>query len=206
MTNVFIESSTKTSNEYNFLKTLIEQCVGKKEKEDYILITVGGKDNLEKNKSKFSDHTGDAEKNLVIFDADMPENGGGFKQRKKDLTDKLKSMEVQFKLFLFPNNKDDGMFEHLLEQIINPKHKRILDCLGRYEECLDQYKNDTGSHIYQTPNQKTRIYAYISGFKMTSQEKEKMKNRGDWSFGNFDYWNLQTQYLKPLIDFLQKNV
>ena len=120
MTNIFIESGTKTSNEYNFLKTLIEQCVGKKEKEDYILITVGGKDNLEKNKSKFSDHTGDAEKNLVIFDADMPENGGGFEQRKKDLTDKLK--------------------------------------------------------------------------------------RGDWSFGNFDYWDLQTQYLKPLKDFLQKNI
>ena len=50
MTNIFIESGTKTSNEYNFVKMLIEQCVGKKEKEDYILITVGGKDNLEKNK------------------------------------------------------------------------------------------------------------------------------------------------------------
>lgn len=41
---------------------------------------------------------------------------------------------------------------------------------------------------------------------MTSQEKEKMKNRGDWSFANFDYWNLQAQYLKPLKDFLQKNI
>ena len=38
MTNIFIESGTKTSNEYNFLKTLIEQCVGKKEKEDFFRI------------------------------------------------------------------------------------------------------------------------------------------------------------------------
>jgi len=206
MTNVFIESGASNSNEYNFLKLLIEQCTGKKEKDDYVLITVGGKDNLEKNKSKFSDHTGDEEKNLVIFDADTPENNGGFEQRKKDLTDKLRSMNIQFELFLFPNNKDDGMFEHLLERIINPKHKRILDCFRMYERCLEQYKNDAGICMYQTPDEKARIYAYISAFKRSNSENERMKNNGFWNFSNPEYWDLQTQYLNPLIDFLQKNL
>lgn len=206
MTNVFIESGSKNSNEYNFLKTLIEQCTGKKEKDDYILVTVGGKDNLEKNKLKFSDHTGDEEKNLVVFDADMPENGGEFQQRKEDLNSKLKSMNVQFKLFLFPNNEDDGMFEHLLERIINLEHKCILKCFGEYEKCLNQYKNDTGDCIYQTPDQKAKIYTYVSAFKRSNRKNEQMKNNGFWDFTNSEYWNLQAPYLDPLKDFLQKNL
>ena len=36
--DVFIESGAKNSNECNFLKTFIEQCAGKKEEDDYILV------------------------------------------------------------------------------------------------------------------------------------------------------------------------
>lgn len=92
MTNIFIESGSLTSNECNFVKMFIEQCSNKRIQDDYVLVTVVGKDKLEQSKSKFFDHKNDQEKNLVIFDADMPENGGGFEKRKKDLTDKLESM------------------------------------------------------------------------------------------------------------------
>lgn len=206
MTNIFIESGSSNSNEYNFLKTLIEQCVGKKEKEDYILITVGGKDSLEKNKSKFSDHTSDAEKNLVIFDADIPETGGGFKNRKTELVSLLTKMDVSYELFLFPNNKDDGTFEHLLEKLINPEHKRMLDCFKCYEKCLEKYTQSDGSFSYQTPDQKAKMYAYISSFKRSNTQKEQIKHKGLWGFENSEYWNMQAIYLEPLKDFLQKNV
>lgn len=206
MTNIFIETGSLTSNEYNFVKMFIEQCSNKRIQDDYVLVRVGGKDKLEQNKSKFFDHQNDQEKNLVIFDADMPENGGGFEKRKKDLTDKLKSMGVQFELSLFPNDKDDGMFEHLLERIINPEHKHVLECFTCYEKCLEKYRQSDGSSFYQMPDQKAKMYAYISSFKRNNAAKEEIKNKGFWDFENPEYWNMQAEYLKPLIAFLQKNV
>ena len=206
MTNVFIESGSKKSNEYIFIKAVIKQYTGKEESKDYTIVNVGGKDNLENTKSKFFEHDNDEEKNLVIFDADMPENHGGFEQRKKDLNNILNTMGVQFELFLFPNNKDNGMFEHLLERIINPNHKRILECFKNYEECLKQYKTNSGEFRYQTPDEKAKMYAYISAFKVQNTMNENRKNKGDWSFDTPEYWDLQSKALYPLKVFLQNHL
>lgn len=211
MTNIFIESGRNDkakgdTNEYLFIKTVVELYTGKKDKVDYSIVYVDGRDNLQSFRPKFLDHKTVDAKNLVVFDADMPETGGGFENRKTELVSLLTKMSVPYELFLFPNNKDDGTFEHLLEKLINPEHKCILDCFRCYEKCLEKYMQSDGSFSYQTPDQKAKMYAYISSFKRSNTQKEQIKNKGLWGFENSEYWNMQAVYLEPLIDFLQKNL
>lgn len=92
----------------------------------------------------------------------------------------------------------------LLEQIINLKHKGIPECFTGYENCMEQYKDTDGNLIYQTPDQKAKMYAYISAFKKS--KTEAMKNRGDWHFENKEYWNLDSPALTPLKDFLRSTI
>lgn len=198
MTNIFIESGSERTNEYRFIEAILADL--HIDKKAYKITTVGGKDNLKNISVAFKE----CDKNIIVFDADRKENKGGFSLRKNELTKILNSMKVQAELFLFPNNKDDGMFETLLEQIINPKHKRILKCFTGYENCMEQYKDTDGNLIYQTPDQKAKMYAYISAFK--NSETEAMKNRGDWHFENKEYWNLDSPALTPLKDFLRTTI
>ena len=51
---------------------------------------------------------------------------GGFEKRKEFLLEIKERLSLDFELFLYPNNQDDGIFENLLERIVNPKHKRII--------------------------------------------------------------------------------
>lgn len=110
---------------------------------------------------------------------------------------------MDFKLFLFPNNKDEGAFEELLLKITNPKHQCLLDCFNGYEMCIGS--NDKENKIYERPNTKARIYSYISTFKRSRSQKEKFK-AGNWDFQNTEYWNLDAEYLKPLKDFFLNNI
>lgn len=214
MTNIFIESGDPrknnpravNTNEYIFIKTIVELCTSRKDKVDYSIVYVGGKDNLQSVSPKFFDHKSDDEKNLVIFDADMPETGGGFEKRKKELIAALNNMNVQYELFLFPNNKDDGTFEHLLEKLINSQHNCILKCFEYYEKCLEKYTESDGSFSYQTPDQKAKMYAYISSFKRSNAQNQQVKNKGLWDFENKEYWELDSKELEPLKKFLIKNI
>lgn len=203
MTKIFLETSSKYANEYVFIDMLINDIL-KKDKGLYEIITVGGKDNLKNYMNKFHEYENDTKNNIVLFDADTRQNHGGFENRKKELTKILRCMNVQFELFLFPNNQDDGMFETLLENIVNSKHKRILDCFTCYEKCLEQY--NSSNMVYQTPDQKAKIYAYISAFKKSNKRKENLKNKGQWHFECPEYWDLQNEYLYPLKSFLDNKI
>ena len=60
--------------------------------------------------------------NLVIFDADKD-----VEARRKELEAIKEQYNVNFELFLLPNNKDKGALEDLLENIINPNNRPIFD-------------------------------------------------------------------------------
>lgn len=105
--------------------------------------------------------------------------------------------------FLFPNNNDDGAFEELLLNIINPQHKGLIDCFDKYEMCIGG--QDASGELYETPNTKAKIYSYITSFKRSRKERERIKG-GNWDFQNFKYWNLDAEYLKPLKEFIGKHV
>ena len=134
---------------------------------------------------------------VIIFDADSLGNNGGYETRKKDIEEALGENNAQAELFLFPNNEEDGDFETLLEHLIQKeKHAQMLDCYADYETCLG---ND-----YVHPNLKGKNFTYISAMRMSSSKRRKLGN-GEWMFDNAEYWSLESDYLKPLKEFLQQH-
>lgn len=208
MTNIFLETGS-ANNEYIFIKSLVSFFCGKNLNVDYRIITVGGKDNLHNYKNQFLDHENTSEKNMIIFDADFPlsdkNDNGGFQKRSSFLKSKLASFSTDnpTELFLFPNNHDDGAFENLLENIVQPEHKCIIDFFKEYEENLSSCKDEDGNCKYNCPDQKARVYAYASAVKKRTQKEYDAFKKGDWSFTDEQYWNLNSDYLKPLKNFLQ---
>ena len=103
MKRIFIETGSKKSNEYVFVKTLCKQIgIG-----EYEIQAVGGKDNLS---VRIADLEDEGYQNLILFDADKD-----FEQSKQHIEDQLNGIAAR--IFLFPNNRDEGRFETLLEQI-----------------------------------------------------------------------------------------
>ncbi len=208
MNKIFLETSSKNSYECSLIRTLLE-LQGLTEGSDFELVYVGGKDNLPKYSAKLAEHESDTEVNLIIFDADTQATGGGHSIRFNELKQILDSMDKisnKSEIFLFPNNKDDGILENLLEQIINPEHRCILKYFAAYEDSLASHKNEHEENKYEVPDQKTRMFAYISAFKKTRKQREDFKNKGNWMFSNPEIWNLNAAALQPLREFLKKNL
>lgn len=118
-------------------------------------------------------------------------------ERKKYL-DLKQSMDVEFELFLLPNDAQSGDFESILEWTIAEKHRKIIDCLAEFEKCIGQYNE------YVIPNRKARMFAYVTSFKRNKNDQEEFKNKGNWFFESTEIWNFSdnNQALKPLKDFI----
>lgn len=169
--------------------------------DNYTIIKVRGWTNLHNVVNKFKENSDSGGKNLVIFDADASENGGGINIRAQDLNSKKAELGIDFELFLFPNNSSDGDYELLLENIVNSQHIVILQCYDQYESCIRSNKDSNNNLIYSLPTRKAKIYSYIDAFPKNLQEKEEFK-RGNYFFENSDIWDLNSVYLTPLRNFL----
>lgn len=75
--------------------------------------------------------TADGGINLVVFDADS-----NCETRRRELSDWERRSEVNFELFLFPDNSNSGELEDLLRQIINPVNQPVMECWDKYEDSL----------------------------------------------------------------------
>lgn len=192
MIHIFLETGKQSTSEYVFIDTLLKK-IGLSH--NVIIETVNGKDNLAKAKNAFVTNTLEGGTNLIIFDADTPLNEGGFKERQKNLLQKLDELEITAELFLFPNNHDDGCFEDLLLKIaLFDRYKTFFDCFGDYEKCLgDKYAH---------PNLKGKIFSYISSMKSLTNNQRDHLGQGKWLFDNADYWDLDNDALLPLKEFL----
>ena len=208
MTRIFIESGTNqsakqgklTTNEQNFVEEFIAHHFPTKRKGvDYEVIGIGGKDSLGNSVFPFRDNSLNGGKNVLLFDADTKDNAGGYSVRATELLAEKNRMSLDFELFLWPNNSDDGDFESLLMKMINPNHQCLLDCFTGFEMCIRG--NDPKEEIYRTPDRKSAIYTYIHTF-IKSQSEEKMMKSGVWFFNDSRYWNLDADAGKPFHDFL----
>lgn len=140
--------------------------------------------------------------NLVIFDAD-----DDFEKRKNELLSWKERHNVDFDLFLFPNNNSLGELEDLLEWIINPENQPVMDCWGDYETALKEIRLPWKQGESLTiPAKKTKIYAYLEvllGASKSQKLKIKEPNR---DYTDKRHWNLESEALKELIGFLKKNL
>ena len=195
MTYIFLETGKPATSEAVFIKTLIEN-LGYNISSNKVEF-VNGYKNLVNVIPTIKARCAEGGKVIIIFDADSPGNNGGYETRKEEIEEVLGENNAQAELFLFPNNEEDGDFETLLEHLIQKeKHAQMLDCYADYETCLG---ND-----YVHPNLKGKIFTYISAMKMSSSKRRKLGN-GEWMFDNAEYWDLNSDYLKPLKAFLQQH-
>lgn len=195
MTYIFLETGKPATSEAVFIKTLIEN-LGYNISSNKVEF-VNGYKNLVNVIPTIKARCAEGGKVVIIFDADSLGNNGGYETRKKEIEEVLEENNAQAELFLFPNNEEDGDFETLLEHLIQKeKHTQMLDCYADYETCLG---ND-----YVHPNLKGKIFTYISAMKMSSSKRRKLGN-GEWMFDNAEYWSLESDYLKPLKEFLQQH-
>ena len=195
MTYIFLETGKPATSEAVFITTLIEN-LGYNISSNKVEF-VNGYKNLVNVIPTIKARCAEGGKVVIIFDADSLGNNGGYETRKKEIEEVLGENNAQAELFLFPNNEEDGDFETLLEHLIQKeKHTQMLDCYADYETCLG---ND-----YVHPNLKGKIFTYISAMKMSSSKRRKLGN-GEWMFDNAEYWDLNSDYLKPLKEFLQQH-
>lgn len=102
-------------------------------------------------------------------------------------------------LFLYPNNQDDGVFENLLERLMQKeKHSRFFDCFTDYENCLGDE--------YVSPDLKGKLHTYMSAQKSLSNKERKNLGSGQWLFDDERFWNLDSEDLKPLREFFMSNI
>lgn len=209
MIKLFIESGVnaakkhdkETTNEQDFIVKVITKHFPKCQyKKDFDVIGTNGWTNIPNIEYEFKENMDNGFANLVIFDADEEKNGGGFAIRQAEIQ-ALKSDSIDFDLFLWPNNQTDGDFELLLSKIVNPEHQCLLDCYEHFED--EVRENDPEEEKYETPGRKGEMYSYISLQKMSQKQKGYL-SKGYWMFDNPKYWDLSSEELNPLIDFLNK--
>ncbi len=201
MNRIYVEGREKL-----FIESLLIKIYGKNYKETIIVIDAKGWQQLELLKQEFEKSINENGRNLIIFDSDSDINGGGFQKRKAEIQDICSKLGYSFKLFLFPNNSDDGDYETLLERLINEKHRILLNCFSEYEKCISTQTNQEGENMYVLPARKAKMYSYVDAFKKSRTKSQKFRN-GDWFFDNNEYWTIENNSaIEPLIEFLKTNI
>lgn len=181
---IFVEGKA----DQRFIEDFVSFHFGNEKLEIISFVDVKGKDRLHIVKNNFVINTDQEGINLLLFDAD-----GNFKDRVEELEKQKQNLEIDFELFLFPNDKDNGDLETLLLNLTAEKHLGIFECFSPFNDCLLN-KNSA----YNVPSLKTQIYSYLSFQNLEPQEKDR----------NYllDCWNLKNEYAIPLTDFLKKYI
>lgn len=209
MIRIFLETgenqakskNKKTTNEQDFIVKFIEHHFPtKKYGVDFEVSGLGGKDTLDISAPMFY-LKNEEDKNVVIFDADTDKNGGGFTKRRDAILKQKTALNLDFDLFLWPNNKDDGDFENLLLGMINPRHQGVLDCYEGFEKCVSG--RDPNGEEYELPGRKGEVYTYIEIMKLTEAARKEL-HKGFYQFDNSDYWDLDAQAGNVLKSFFSQ--
>lgn len=140
--------------------------------------------------------------NIVILDAD-----NDIEARRSDILSWKIENDLEFELFLLPNNKDAGALEDMLENIINPNNRPILKCWENYEKEL--VKLDIPGRTpppLTTPAKKTKIYGYLEALLLDSKSQKELIKEVKRDYENTQHWDLDAEYLKGLKEFLERNL
>lgn len=203
MTKIFIEAKDKRTSEYYFLQAIINRFFPNATIE---FITMNGIGNLynETNLNQIELAQVMGEQVVVLADADTVAKGYGFAQRKAEIDNGMTVNAVSFPYFLYPNNKDDGDVETLMETAARRDlHSVFFDCFNDYEVCVSDVKDESGKQKYNVPNLKSKLHTYMAAQKLSRKLRDRL-GKGDWLFDNTDYWNLEVDTLQPLKEFLAK--
>jgi predicted ATP-dependent endonuclease of OLD family len=180
------------------------------------IIECGGNTRLAEKKPQFVSSALNRQVNCIIFDADSEKQGTNFQGTKERINAELATigqsielerplLKVEFDIFLFPNNSDDGDLETLLERTINPVNKPILDCWDGYERCLEETRSKIPNPI-TLPIRKSKIYSYTKLLlsKPKKDEKNDKAKEEHRDYTNEEHWTLLSSDTEPLKIFLDQ--
>lgn len=200
MVRIFVEGK----RDRRFINAYINYLFPKKNNKPFEINALSGFTMFSVLANKCIENTDAQGTNLVIFDADFLETDGGFTKRKEFLLAKKLELDIEFDLFLLPNDQQDGMCETLLENIAKSEHKVVLDCFESYENCLKQHKDDKGNYKYVVPDRKLKITAFVNSIPKNRKQKQNLKK--NWFLDIDKYWEFDNPYLKPLKFFLNTHL
>ena len=208
MNKIFIEAGHKGTTEYNFIQTILVKYFQRKE---YEIVTMGCAENLfnETNMNIISKANTKNVQVLVLVDADTVKKGWGYNKRKEWIEKGISKYKVSFQYFIYPNNQGDGDVEVLMESSARKDlHEYFFNCFNKYKECIVKRKDEREQSIYNSPDLKTELHAYIKA-QTEYDVKNKIRkpldiNNGNYLFDNTDYWNLDVENLQPLKDFFSQ--
>lgn len=169
---------------------------------DGCFIKTNGKDNRQTATNRMREMSAYGGVNLVIFDADQ-----NTYERRAELLQWKDDENLDFELFLMPNNELSGALEDLLENIINPNNSPIIECWENYEKEL--IKLDIPGRTpppLTTPAKKSKIYGYLEALLGESNDQKELIKERSREYNNTQHWDLDAKYLKPLKDFLVQNL
>lgn len=185
---------------FNFFKIFVEGKDDKRFYEDLLdvhfnlknkrlVVYCEGKDQLLKFDTEFIDAHKETGHSIIIFDAD-----NNPKDREENITQQIEKIEEKYKvklnysIFLQPDNKS-GALEQILEKIA--VEKDLFNCFNRYLDCVKELKGD-----FRLPELDSRTYAYLNALGL------KNKGQTDADYKNKLHWNIKSEYLKPIINFV----
>lgn len=209
MVNIFIEAKDTKTPEAEFHRAILNRL--DIPVEAYSLKPTNGYTNLmdsdnAANINAMRVNTDVGEKNLVVFDADSVNNNGGLEKRRDQLLQKKEELGLEFELFLWPDNSNDGDVEILMESIARKDfYPEFFDCFGKYECCISRRKDDDGKQFYSTPNRKGKLHTYFTSLPISKTKKDKVGS-GLWQWNNPEIWDLDSDSLTPIKEFLKKHL
>lgn len=209
MVNIFIEAKDRKTSEAEFLTAILNRLGIPAD--TYSLKPTNGYTNLMDsdkavNINAMRVNTDAGEKNLVVFDADSGNNNGGFEKRRDLLLKKKEELGLEFELFLWPDNGRDGDVEVLMESIaLKDLYPEFFDCFSKYECCISRRKDDNGKQFYSTPNRKGKLHTYVTSLPISKTKKDKVGS-GDWQWYNPEIWDLDSDSLIPIKEFLKEHL
>lgn len=209
MVNIFIEAKDRRTPEAEFLTAILDRMGIPVDA--YSLKPTNGYTNLmdsdnAANINAMRVNTDVGEKNLVVFDADSGNNNGGLEKRRDQLLKKKEELGLEFELFLWPDNSSDGDVEILMESIARKDlYPEFFGCFGKYECCISRRKDNDGKQFYSTPNRKGKLHTYFTSLPISKMKKDKVGS-GAWQWSNPEIWNLDSDSLTPIKEFLKKHL
>lgn len=200
---IFVEGSTDSK----FIVDLVQNRFNAELEREQVVVTGGfGRLFCAENLTQLERIQDEEGINLVIFDTDREEHISeeSFEIRKSLLVNQAEDKKIEIKLFLFPNNRDDGDLELLLQQIANPVvYKPFSACFEPYFDCLHaynrQYQSETGKDLKVWPEKIRRKLALINFLNFHYQESNANKR----NYTDTNFWDLNSPALNPLIAFLR---
>lgn len=180
-------------------------CLDEERKVDVRLQDLGGKNRFQTDRisAAFRQNNDQGVQNIVILDADDL-------TAQRQMLDRIKQeLGIEFPYFLLPDNQNNGELEDLLEQLITPKNRIILDCWEGYETCVGQHENPARpGHKYTIPAKKSKIYSYLEVLLGETDSEKDLAKDPKRDFTNQNHWILDGDSgpLKPLKDFLESQL